>query len=123
MVVGRGVRLSRESGKSLVEHVDSEGVYSAQEHVDTQVEFQPFDEEWLVQVSLDHVVVVGVHVVQVPSQENASALAGGLWLHNERLVVLLFAVELTPEVRVLRGQKEGLRKELVIIWKHLFHSP
>ena len=53
----RRVGLSGEPGQALLEHEDTQRVHAIDQHVDTQVKLQPFDQVRLRHVALGHILV------------------------------------------------------------------
>lgn len=72
------------------------------------------------EVSLDDKVVIRVDIIKGSSQENASALATGLWFYYESFILLL-VTELASKVGVVRGQEESHGEKVIVIWETLGH--
>ena len=63
IVIGRNVLVSCESRETFVVHVYPKRIHSTQENVDSEIEFKSLDKIGLVEVSLNDIVIVGIHVI------------------------------------------------------------
>lgn len=90
------IHLSSKPAEPFFIHINPQGINSAQEHVDSEIEFKSLNEEGFMEVPLDYIVVVRVHIIQRPSQEDASTLTGRFWFHDVCFCffLLLFCVTL-----------------------------
>ena len=127
ILVGRSVFARCESAQAFLVEKDAQGVHTAQQHIDAQIELQLVYQEWLMEVSLDYVVLIWIEIFQIPSQENASTLCCSLGLGDESLAIrfpTLFGLisELFLKFTELCWQQPGLREELVLFWKNSRHS-
>jgi hypothetical protein len=75
-------------------HVNPQGIKPTQEHINSQIELEAINQEWFMQIPLDNIMIIGVHIIQGTSKENTSALTGSFRLYNERFVVLFFVLKL-----------------------------
>lgn len=69
-----GVGLTRESGQTLLEHVEAQWLVAGHQHVHSQVELVPVDQKRVGHISRDYGQLVNVHVVDVVDDVDALAL-------------------------------------------------
>ena len=127
VLVWRSVFARCESAQTFLVEEDAQGVHTAQQHINAQIEFQFVYQEWLMEISLDYVVLIWIKVFQVPRQENTSTLRCSFGLGDESLAIgfpSLFGLisELLLKFTKLCWQQPGLWKELVLFWKNSRHS-
>lgn len=119
--------LSGKASEALLIHEHAQRIYSIDEGVDSEVEFQSIDEVGIVQVLLGHVLIalLQLHVLEAAYQENTSPLAQMHWFYNEYFVAVFLGLnvsKLVAEVGHLRGQYPSLRKEVVVILEDFLHA-
>lgn len=75
------------------------------------------------EVPLRHILIalLQIHVFYSSDEENAFTLTQMHWFHDESLIVLFF-VELLPEIIHLLREDPGLREEIIVVWEHFSHS-
>ena len=127
VLVRRSVFTRGQPAQAFLVEENAQGVNAAEQNVDAQVEFQLVDQEWLVEVSLDHVVLVWVKVLKVSRQEDAPALRCRLWLRDESLAIrfpplLCLIAKLLLEFAELCWQQPRLREELVVFGVDVLHA-
>lgn len=114
------VLLSGKACEALLVKVAPEGRNSGDQHVEPQIELQTVDEERFVEVLLGHVMLSGLHPLEVASEEDSLALARLLWLHNKSFSPLF--VELLLEKREVLRQDPSLREKIVFFGHHFLHA-
>jgi hypothetical protein len=62
-----------ESGKAFFEHVHSERIVTGDNDIYSQVELEPIDEEWIVDVPRNHMLLLHFQLADVVNEMNASA--------------------------------------------------
>ena len=80
VLVGRPVFARCESAQAFLVEEDAKGVHSTQQHINAQIKLQFVYQEWLMEISLDYVVLIWIEVFQVSRQENTTTLCCGLGL-------------------------------------------
>ena len=66
VVVRSTICLCREHAQAFVKHINSEGFNTANEYVNSKIEFQSINQERLVQISLNNEVVIRINIIQTP---------------------------------------------------------
>ena len=127
VLVGRSVFARCESAQAFLVEEDAKGVHSTQQHINAQIKLQFVYQEWLMEISLDYVVLIWIEVFQAPRQENTATLCCGLGLGDESLAIgfpSLFGLisELLLKFTKLCWQQPGLWEKLVLFWKNSRHS-
>ena len=63
VLVWRSVFARCESAQPFLVEEDAQGVHTAQQHINAQIELQFVYQEWLVQVALNYVVLIWIEVI------------------------------------------------------------
>jgi hypothetical protein len=124
--LGHFVRLSAQSGQSLIINKNSQRICPSNQHVNPQVELESLDQEGLAHVPLDDTLFIfqllnkSMVTVDVSGEEDASTLATGFRLTNEGLgFALLSIIVVLFEVGEFCGQAPSDGEEVVVLWELL----
>ena len=103
-----------KTGETLLRNVCSQGINTSDQNVDAQVEFEPWYEVGLVEVSLSYKVLICIlHPVKAACEEDAFPLATRLRLHNK--CFCFFVIELQLEIFSVLWEDPGRREKVIIV--------
>jgi hypothetical protein len=141
--------LIRDCGKSsqtLFKNVNSHGINTIEQHINSEVKFKPIYEQWILNIVLSYHMVMWVNVMPILGQENTFALTHALGFDNKNRIFLpnvtfggpgtylifgslLFTwrgllkfLKLVSKICKLIREHEGFRKEIVIIREFSLHK-
>jgi len=108
------ILLSCKTCKPISSYIATQWINSSDKNINTQIEFQPRYQVWLVQVSLSHKMLISIlHPIEPPRQEYPLALTASLRLHYKSLCFLI--IKLNLEVfRILRKNPSWWKKVIVL---------
>ena len=76
------IRLCSKSHEPILEKENTQGIDAIQKHIQPHIKFQPVHQEGIGDVLLCNAIFLIVHLIGIPHQEDAFALAQVLWLND-----------------------------------------